>query len=465
MQAIASDIIVNQAVKNGSIQISQTINTSSSSNVSFSDMLASLQKKEESVQFEKADSQAFKPKADEHVEKPKEAEKDENLKDSENVKQKEKSVEKSELKDESENKKLSSKDEKNVQQKLNNSEEEILSDADKIKNVSSKTVNQTQKKESVSPEDKKAVLDKQKMNTLMEEAQQNNESELVKTVSSSAATAIVEFNNGAENPEEKIKVQNDKLTENISDIKADVLAKDYNLGGDAKIQDLDEKNKPKLSVIDLRTKPETDTEETTTKTSKTPVKIEYNSDNTATVTMEIDPQQIAASENILSLNNQTAAANGSDFQTMVNNQIQASVPDFVRTGTILLKDNNKGTINLVLHPDDIGNVKIHLSMDGKTISAHITVNTKEALEVFKDNAQTLREAFAKNGYETAGFDVSYNGSSNSQGQNQNFEGKYNGMEYIARNAYSDFAGVQDDGYIQNGWENEQNSEYSINIVA
>ncbi len=465
MQAIASDIIVNQAVKNGSIQISQTINTSSSSNVSFSDMLASLQKKEESVQFEKADSQAFKPKADEHVEKPKEAEKDENLKDSENVKQEEKSVEKSELKGESENKKLSSKDEKNVQQKLNNSEEEILSDADKIKNVSSKTVNQTQKKESVSPEDKKAVLDKQKMNTLMEEAQQNNESELVQTVSSSAATAIVEFNNGAENPEEKIKVQNDKLTENISDIKADALAKDYNLGGDAKIQDLDEKNKPKLSVIDLRTKPETDTEETTTKASKTPVKIEYNSDNTASVTMEIDPQQIAASENILSLNNQTAAANGSDFQTMVNNQIQASVPDFVRTGTILLKDNNKGTINLVLHPDDIGNVKIHLSMDGKTISAHITVNTKEALEVFKDNAQTLREAFAKNGYETAGFDVSYNGSSNSQGQNQNFEGKYNGMEYIARNAYSDFAGVKDDGYIQNGWENEQNSEYSINIVA
>ena len=182
--------------------------------------------------------------------------------------------------------------------------------------------------------------------------------------------------------------------------------------------------------------------------------------------MELDQQQFqAAGENILSLDGQTAASNGSDFQAMVSNQIQANAPDFVRAGNIILKDNDKGTINLVLHPDDLGNVKIHLSMDGKTISAHITVNTKEALEVFKDNAQTLREAFAKNGYETAGFDVSYNGSSNGQGQNQDFEGRYDGREYMARNAYNEFAGVQDDGHIQNGWEIQGNSEYSINIVA
>ena len=105
-----------------------------------------------------------------------------------------------------------------------------------------------------------------------------------------------------------------------------------------------------------------------------------------------------------------------------------------------------------------------LSMDGKTISAHITVNTKEALEVFKDNAQTLREAFAKNGYETANFDVSYNGNSNG-GQNQNFEGRYDGNEYWARKAYSEYLGGEDDGYIQNVADSTLNSEYSINIVA
>ena len=103
-------------------------------------------------------------------------------------------------------------------------------------------------------------------------------------------------------------------------------------------------------------------------------------------------------------------------------------------------------------------------MDGKTLSAHITVNTKEALEVFKDNAQTLREAFAKNGFETANFDVSYNGNSQN-GQNQNFEGRYDGNEYWARKAYGEYLGGDDDGYIQDSYENVANSEYSINIVA
>ena len=96
---------------------------------------------------------------------------------------------------------------------------------------------------------------------------------------------------------------------------------------------------------------------------------------------------------------------------------------------------------------------------------HITVNTKEALEVFKDNAQTLREAFAKNGYDTASFDVSYNGNSNGQ-SNQDFKDLYDGSQFMARNAYSDFlGGGNDDGYIQDMYEFAQNSEYSINIVA
>ena len=104
-------------------------------------------------------------------------------------------------------------------------------------------------------------------------------------------------------------------------------------------------------------------------------------------------------------------------------------------------------------------------MDGKTLSAHITVNTKEALEVFKENAQTLREAFAKNGFETAGFDVSYNGNSNGQAS-QDFRDLYDGSEFMARKAYGDFlGGGNDDGYIQNSYEFAENSEYSINIVA
>ena len=198
----------------------------------------------------------------------------------------------------------------------------------------------------------------------------------------------------------------------------------------------------------------TDNSKSTDKHSNVqPVQVEINSDNSATVTMDLIQPEVS-----------DVAADNQTFQSMVANQLEAAAPDFVKAGTILLKDNDKGTINLVLHPDDLGNVKIHLSMDGKTVSAHITVNTKEALEVFKDNAQTLREAFAKNGFDTASFDVSYNGSSN--GQNQSFEGMYDGSEFMARKAYSDFlSGGNEDGYIQDSYEFASNSEYSINIVA
>ena len=218
----------------------------------------------------------------------------------------------------------------------------------------------------------------------------------------------------------------------------------------------------KIIVHDQRTEVENESKPVEKSNSKGQVQVKLDNQNNATITMELAEQN--ASENILSLDNQTAASDGSNFQAMLSNQIQANAPEFVKAGSLILQDNNKGTINLVLHPDDLGNVKIHLSMDGKTISAHITVNTKEALEVFKDNAQTLREAFAKNGYETANFDVSYNGNSQG-GQNQNFEGRYDGNEYWARKAYGEYLGGNDDGYIQNVADSTMNSEYSINIVA
>ena len=216
----------------------------------------------------------------------------------------------------------------------------------------------------------------------------------------------------------------------------------------------------KITVEDLRTKPEVEAEDTKKQVLKTS-EIKLTNENTAVMSVELNPN---AEADVLSLNTQTAAADGSNFQAMLSNQLHNVAPEFVKAGNLILKDNNQGTINLVLHPDDIGNVKIHLSLDGKTLSGHITVATKEALQVFKDNAETLREAFIKNGFDAASFDVAMNNGGFAN-QNMGFDGQNDGRNLMAQRMYGSSAeGLSAE--LDDIFENvEDISNYSVNIVA
>lgn len=218
----------------------------------------------------------------------------------------------------------------------------------------------------------------------------------------------------------------------------------------------------KITVEDLRTKLDdeaklADSKKTAIKTSE----IKLTNDSTAVMSVELNPN---AEVDVLSLNTQTAASNGSNFQAMLSNQLTNVAPEFVKAGSLVLKDNNQGTINLILHPDDLGNVKIHLSLDGKTLSGHITVATKEALQVFKDNAETLREAFIKSGFDTAGFDVAMN-NGGSFNHDMGFNGQDDGRNLFAKRAYGDSAGGLS-AELDDIFENTVDiSNYSVNIVA
>lgn len=226
----------------------------------------------------------------------------------------------------------------------------------------------------------------------------------------------------------------------------------------------------KITVEDLRTQSEELDFETLVKDAKEEkglkTELKVTGENTATITMEY--AQNEAQADILSLNNQSAGAQNSNFQQMLNNQIQANVPEFVKAGNIVLKDNNQGTINLVLHPDDLGNVKIQLSLDGKSVQGHIAVATKEALQVFKDNAETLREAFIKGGFENASFDVSYSTGQGSQFGNGEQFAQNDGNELWGKRTYST-GGVEVFGDADNAddFVNFESNfgKNSVNIVA
>ncbi len=220
----------------------------------------------------------------------------------------------------------------------------------------------------------------------------------------------------------------------------------------------------KITVEDQRTKLSADTQNQLADSKKSAIKtseIKLTNDSTAVMSVELNPN---AEADVLSLNTQTAASNGSNFQAMLSNQLSNVAPEFVKAGNLVLKDNNQGTINLVLHPDDLGNVKIHLSLDGKTLSGHITVATKEALQVFKDNAETLREAFIKSGFDAANFDVAMN-NGGSFNQSMGFEGQNDGTNLFAKRVYGSSAGglsAELDSIFENA---EDISNYSVNIVA
>lgn len=101
-----------------------------------------------------------------------------------------------------------------------------------------------------------------------------------------------------------------------------------------------------------------------------------------------------------------------NFASMLSEELRANSADLVKTGHIVLKDNNQGLIRLTLHPETLGNVRISLDLSDRKISGKIIVSSREAYEAFNENLDGLSKAFVEGGFESAGFDLSWSGSGN-----------------------------------------------------
>ena len=223
------------------------------------------------------------------------------------------------------------------------------------------------------------------------------------------------------NSEEKAGDNSEKSSDNAS--------KDNSF---ASKQSVSAKKGASLTVRDERT--EKVAEVSTQKNGAENVEIKSVGDNAVEMSL---PAVTVANANITSSNSQTAGAIGSNYQSMLANQIQNNAPEFVKAGSIVLRDNNQGSINLILHPESLGNVKVSLQLTDKIIAGQIVVQSQEAYNAFRDSIDSLKQAFAQNGFETANFNLAMGGDM-MNGNGGNHDGRAD-APFIANRAYGDYA--------------------------
>lgn len=200
---------------------------------------------------------------------------------------------------------------------------------------------------------------------------------------------------------------------------------------------------PLIEVIDERTQPASENKSGGMVTS-----VSYDENGTAEMQLNLANPQ---AQDLAQVQEGVPVQEGSKatFASMLSTEIRNNAGEFVKTGLITLRDNKSGTINLVLHPEELGNVKIKLELSDKLITGKIIVSSEEAYSAFKNNIESLRQAFLSSGFDSAGFELAWSGSGESEGRHGDAEQGKNprGLDYADSMPLA--AGAEDmaDGYF------------------
>ena len=111
--------------------------------------------------------------------------------------------------------------------------------------------------------------------------------------------------------------------------------------------------------------------------------------------------------------------------------------DIVRHASMALRNGGEGTIKIALHPETLGNVKIHLEMTENKITGHIVVESEEALNAFRKEINALEQAFKDSGYADASLDLSLTADGADREGQELYEGTDSFMQRIAASGYED----------------------------
>ena len=133
-------------------------------------------------------------------------------------------------------------------------------------------------------------------------------------------------------------------------------------------------------------------------------------------------------------------------------------------GSIILRDNDSGTINMNLKPEALGNVKLTLQVSDKVITGQITVSSKEAFEAFKQNLDSFKQAFQENGFDQANLTLAMqqnatnSGFANSGNQNQS-------NEYMSNKTYRNYVSDTNEADDSMNEVYSDAKNYNISVVA
>lgn len=106
-------------------------------------------------------------------------------------------------------------------------------------------------------------------------------------------------------------------------------------------------------------------------------------------------------------------------QSAVLTQLKEGVNDqIVKQAGIIVKGDGSGEIKLVMKPEQLGKVRIQLSMNDNHIGGRIIVENNIVREIFESNLENLYKAFGSEGFESSGLEVSVQGEGSGQSDRQ-----------------------------------------------
>jgi flagellar hook-length control protein FliK len=109
--------------------------------------------------------------------------------------------------------------------------------------------------------------------------------------------------------------------------------------------------------------------------------------------------------------------------------------EIVRRAQIVLNGKDTGEIRLILRPEHLGTVRIHLNMEEGRVLGRILVNDTMVKAAFDDNMGDLRDSFLKQGLKGE-LDVSVGGDNHSGGASADQQGWIKGSGFVSQRVRS-----------------------------